>query len=1067
MVICCGEQAMNNQPIVDRNGQNKDKFFRIFQMLPDAVVLARAIDSVILEVNEAFTELTGYASGEIVGKTFQQLVSFLDPELWAEVFRTLAESGEVRNIETRMLRKDGQIAFVLACLRSLESEGQPCCLITFHDLVGRKSVHTAAQGQQSLPEYSLDNLISPAVDINREEIGSLIDFEAIQDLMNSFYNTTRIPMAIIDLKGNVQVATGWQDICTGFHRIHPETLALCKESDTYFSQNIGEGKYTLYKCRNNMWDMATPIIISGRYIANLFMGQFFFDDEVPDYELFRKQAERYGFDVEEYLAAVDRVPRWSRETVGNAMEFYTKLAVMISRLSFSNIMLARTLAEQERVEEALRISEQKYRTIIENAPLGIFRSTVDGRFVSVNPTLAAMMGYDSPEELLQTCNNSTIHDVLYVDPEARNATVETVLRDGGWQVRENRYCCKDGRIITGNLYMRAAPTPGNGGSELEGFVEDITERNQAEEELHKANLVVENSPVVLFRWKAEEGWPVEYVSRNVTQFGYRPEEFLAGAIPFAAIVHPDDLERVSAEVREYSLQGIDQFRQEFRILSKEGKVRWIDDHTVIERDAAGIITHYQGIVIDITDRKRAEDELQLTQLCVDKALIGVHRVDPDGKVVFANEYMSRCLGYSREELCTMSIFDIDPTLTLSGWAEHRQNVYAAGSKTFESIHRRKDGTTFPVEVTVNHFDFKGKGVAFSFSMDISVRKRAEKALRESEEKFRVLAETSPVGIALYQGERLIYTNPAIECMLGYTKEELARMRFWDWVHEDFRESVRKRSLARLRGEQASRQYECRFVKQDGESRWAIISAGLIELMGKPAGILTLIDVTDARQAEEQVRSSLAEKEILLKEIHHRVKNNLQIVSTLLELQSDYITDDDSLKFFRESQDRIRSMALVHEKLYKTKDFSLIDFQGYIESLTNYLFRSYITDPKQVVFSVAAGNVALGIDDAIPCGLIINELVSNSLKYAFPEGRQGGIAVNFQAEDQGWIVLTVADNGIGLPDGLDFTDTETLGLQLVNMLVKQLRGVVALRNDHGAVFTIKFKCKHSDDSGAFH
>jgi PAS domain S-box-containing protein len=545
----------------------------------------------------------------------------------------------------------------------------------------------------------------------------------------------------------------------------------------------------------------------------------------------------------------------------------------------------------------------------------------------------------------------------------------------------------------------------------------------------------------------------------VTQFGYRPEEFLAGAISFAAIVHPDDLERVNAEVQEYSSQWIDQFRQEYRILSKEGKVRWIDDHTVIERDAAGIITHYQGIIIDITERKRAEDELQLTQLCVDKASIGVLRVTTDGKIVFANEYTSRSLGYSREELCTMSVFDIDPAFILSEWAEHRQKVYTAGSGTFESIHRRKDGSTFPVEVTVNHFDFKGKGVTFSFSKDISVRKRTEEALRVSEEKFRVLAETSPAGIALYQGENLIYTNPAVESMLGYTNEELAQMKFWDWVHEDSREMVRKRGLARMRGEAVPSQYECKFVTKYGEARWAIVSVGLIEFKGKPAGIVTLIDVTDAKQAEEQVRSSLAEKEILLKEIHHRVKNNLQIISTLLELQSDYITDDNSLKFFRESQDRIQSMALVHEKLYQTEDFSLIDFQGYIESLTNHLYRSYVTFPEHISLSVEAGNVTLGIDEAIPCGLIINELVSNSLKYAFPEGRHGKITISFQPEDPDRVVLTVSDTGIGLPDGLDFTHTETLGLQLVNMLVKQLKGVITVRNDHGATFVIKLKRNH--------
>ena len=141
-------------------------------------------------------------------------------------------------------------------------------------------------------------------------------------MMNAFYKTTRIGIGIIDMKGVVRVATGWQDICTKFHRIHPKTLAYCDESDMYLSQHLNEGQYALYKCKNNMWDIATPIIVGSRHIASLFLGQFFFEDEVPDYDLFIKQAETYGFDQKEYLAALDRVPRWSRETVYSVMDFY-------------------------------------------------------------------------------------------------------------------------------------------------------------------------------------------------------------------------------------------------------------------------------------------------------------------------------------------------------------------------------------------------------------------------------------------------------------------------------------------------------------------------------------------------------------------------------------------------------------------------------------------------------------------------------------------------------------------------------------------------------------------------
>jgi two-component sensor histidine kinase len=176
----------------------------------------------------------------------------------------------------------------------------------------------------------------------------------------------------------------------------------------------------------------------------------------------------------------------------------------------------------------------------------------------------------------------------------------------------------------------------------------------------------------------------------------------------------------------------------------------------------------------------------------------------------------------------------------------------------------------------------------------------------------------------------------------------------------------------------------------------------------------------------------------------------------LDLQFDNIRDEQALTALRVSHDRIKSIALVHERVYQAKDLACIDFAGYIESLTSHLYGSYVTDPERISLKIDAGNVALEIDEAIPCGLIVNELVSNSLKHAFPEGRKGSITIRVSADDQGLITLTVADDGVGLPPGMDFRDTESMGLQLVNMLTKQLHGEISLLNEGGAAFTIRFK-----------
>jgi two-component sensor histidine kinase len=213
---------------------------------------------------------------------------------------------------------------------------------------------------------------------------------------------------------------------------------------------------------------------------------------------------------------------------------------------------------------------------------------------------------------------------------------------------------------------------------------------------------------------------------------------------------------------------------------------------------------------------------------------------------------------------------------------------------------------------------------------------------------------------------------------------------------------------------------------------------------------------DKRRAEEQIKASLQTKEVLLREIHHRVKNNLQVISSLLKLQSGHIKDPEARELFRESQNRVRAMALIHEKLHQSTDLARVDMGLYVRSLANHLLRSCVVQPGAVVPKVQVDDVFLGIDTAIPCGLIINELVSNSLKHAFPAGRPGEIRIDLRSDGAGRFVLTIADNGVGCPGPIDFGRTESLGLQLVNALANQLGATLEASQRGGTSFTITFE-----------
>lgn len=216
------------------------------------------------------------------------------------------------------------------------------------------------------------------------------------------------------------------------------------------------------------------------------------------------------------------------------------------------------------------------------------------------------------------------------------------------------------------------------------------------------------------------------------------------------------------------------------------------------------------------------------------------------------------------------------------------------------------------------------------------------------------------------------------------------------------------------------------------------------------------EITERKRAEEKINISLQEKVVLLREIHHRVKNNLQVISSLLNLQSGYIEDKKSLEIFRESQTRVRSMALIHEKLYQSKDLNKIEFSEYIESLIKDLFKSYNIESSRITLKSKMEGIYFEIDTAILCGLIINELVSNSLKHAFPENRKGEIYIELnQNSGNNKYTLIIKDNGIGFPSNVDFRKTESLGLQLVTTLSEQLGGTIELNKNGFTEFKIEF------------
>lgn len=328
-------------------------------------------------------------------------------------------------------------------------------------------------------------------------------------------------------------------------------------------------------------------------------------------------------------------------------------------------------------------------------------------------------------------------------------------------------------------------------------------------------------------------------------------------------------------------------------------------------------------------------------------------------------------------------------------------------------------------------------------------------LTEAEAKFRILVEQSITGIYIIQGDRFVYVNPRMAEIFGRTAGELTAKPLFEFIHPADRALAAENLRRRLSGEVPSIRYQLRMLHLSGAVLHAEVHGGRAEYGGQPSVIGTLLDITERKQTEERIQAALREKEVLLKEIHHRVKNNLQVVSSLLRLQSRSLKSPETIAAFEESCARVHSMALVHEKLYQSKSLSELDFATYAESLTDSLLHAYGTDPSVVRVRLDMEPVRLDINQAIPCALILNELVSNALKYAFPDGRAGEIRIRLRTGAAGSICLMVGDNGVGLPADIEPPKAETLGLQLVVTLVSQLRASLEIRRTHGTGYALTF------------
>jgi two-component sensor histidine kinase/PAS domain-containing protein len=357
------------------------------------------------------------------------------------------------------------------------------------------------------------------------------------------------------------------------------------------------------------------------------------------------------------------------------------------------------------------------------------------------------------------------------------------------------------------------------------------------------------------------------------------------------------------------------------------------------------------------------------------------------------------------------------------------------------------------------------------------RNRAEEAMRLSEHRLSDIINFLPdATFAIDLNGQVIAWNRAIEEMTGIPAGQMIGKGGYEYslpfygtrrpvlidfvAHKESEAEKQYPGMIKKGGKLISETQAPFLYGGKGAYLWFIASP-LYDTGGMLVGAVESVrDITDRKISEDKVRHTLEEKDVLLQEIHHRVKNNLQVVSALIELQIQYMKDKNSINTLRDSQNRIRTMALIHETLYRSHDLANVEFHNYIKKLVDALFDTYSVDENAILTVFDVDPILLDVDTAIHCGLIVNELVSNTFKHAFPDGRQGTITIGFHRSGPDFI-LTYADNGVGIPAGIDFNNTESLGLKLVSLLsTEQLDGTIHLSREQGVQYRIEFPEKSS-------
>ena len=721
----------------------------------------------------------------------------------------------------------------------------------------------------------------------------------------------------------------------------------------------------------------------------------------------------------------------------------------------------------KQAETALEQNAARYMTLIEHLPDVISRFDRDLRYTYISPVVEKVLGVGPGGFLNKTSRELEIpphiialweEKILKVFENGADQSVDYVVQLGtGTRAFESR------------LFPERGPD-GTIQSVL-SINRDVTELRIAyavqQETERQLRTLFDNLIGMAYRCKNDPDWTLEFVSRGCEGLaGYSAQDLVEDrSISFGEIIHPADRPRVWETVQA-ALSAKQQYNILFRIITRSGETKWVEENGQGVFNSAGELEALEGFILDVSLRKHAEEALieneAILRQILDNLPVAVRVTGVNGKIEYLNENFTRLFGYTQEDI---------PHLEDWYQAAYPDEDYRARMRTVWNDYleeaRLNSGETSTIEVHIISKDHIQHSVevratilqqrAITIYTDLTAIHAVEEDLQRSEVFMRQLLEEAPVAALVANLDRQIeFVNRQFSNQLGYHMADMENLDHWaQCVYPDAQEraaaldELEVATLNALREKHMLPVMEHCLTAKNGEVKNMRIRGSIIR--GKL--FMMFEDITFYREIENQLTANLAEKEALLREVYHRVKNNLQVVVSLLGLQAARIKDPAARELFIQSQNRIRSMALAHETLYRSAGFTRINFGGYLKDLIHDI-RGSFAHQDNISVRVNADPIFMPIETAVPCGLIVNELVTNAYTYAFPNHQAGVIQVSFTSQGR-QVLLEVRDNGVGLPEGLEPSNSETLGLNLVRILSLQINASIQISREYGTTFGLIF------------